>query len=261
MTIPPDQLRRWVAPFGDPGINDRSHLPRAFRSVPRPSSPLSAKASTRCPSFARDPQAPDQRRSQNTAAHSGQPQTRPHRNPPTENNPRTAGPETRAHAASHEDASLGPPTPGPGPLGAGTAGPAARPSQPDRPAPRPRRSASVTFTNPLHPSINAAPGTPSTRGARAGQTRHKPASSPNVAAIRPRIQPRSRSARADPGCRRVPESGGERDRTDDLLLAKQALSQLSYTPRFTQTGDPCRWWAREDLNLRPHAYQARALTS
>jgi len=21
------------------------------------------------------------------------------------------------------------------------------------------------------------------------------------------------------------------------------------------------WWAREDLNLRPHAYQARALTS
>ena len=42
----------WVAPFGDPGINDRSHLPRAFRSVPRPSSPLSAKASTRCPSHA-----------------------------------------------------------------------------------------------------------------------------------------------------------------------------------------------------------------
>src|SRR5437660_8795966 len=42
-------LGGWVAPFGDPGITDRSHLPRAFRSVPRPSSPLSAKASTRCP--------------------------------------------------------------------------------------------------------------------------------------------------------------------------------------------------------------------
>ena len=27
--------------------------------------------------------------------------------------------------------------------------------------------------------------------------------------------------------------GGERDRTDDLLLAKQALSQLSYTPDNT----------------------------
>ena len=26
--------------------------------------------------------------------------------------------------------------------------------------------------------------------------------------------------------------GGDRDRTDDLLLAKQALSQLSYGPTF-----------------------------
>jgi hypothetical protein len=40
-----------VSPFGDPGINDCSHLPRAYRSVLRPSSPLSAKASTRCPSL------------------------------------------------------------------------------------------------------------------------------------------------------------------------------------------------------------------
>ena len=60
----------WVAPFGDPGITDRSHLPRAFRSVPRPSSPLSAKASTRCPYLALDhrrfvaaePQAPPGKR-------------------------------------------------------------------------------------------------------------------------------------------------------------------------------------------------------
>ena len=27
--------------------------------------------------------------------------------------------------------------------------------------------------------------------------------------------------------------GGERDRTDDLLVANQALSQLSYTPDLT----------------------------
>src|SRR5215469_545901 len=40
-----------------------------------------------------------------------------------------------------------------------------------------------------------------------------------------------------PSCCRYPHhpschqnGGGERDRTDDLLLAKQALSQLSYTP-------------------------------
>jgi hypothetical protein len=31
--------------------------------------------------------------------------------------------------------------------------------------------------------------------------------------------------------RSAERGGGERDRTDDLLLAKQALSQLSYTPR------------------------------
>ena len=30
--------------------------------------------------------------------------------------------------------------------------------------------------------------------------------------------------------------GGERDRTDDLLLAKQALSQLSYTPGRSDGG-------------------------
>ena len=32
--------------------------------------------------------------------------------------------------------------------------------------------------------------------------------------------------------------GGERDRTDDLLLAKQALSQLSYTPDSRNTLPP-----------------------
>ena len=35
--------------------------------------------------------------------------------------------------------------------------------------------------------------------------------------------------------------GGERDRTDDLLRARQALSQLSYTPiSFPKRGGP-RW--------------------
>ena len=48
--------------------------------------------------------------------------------------------------------------------------------------------------------------------------------------------------------------GADRDRTDDLMLAKHALSQLSYGPVQG-------WWAWEDLNFRPHAYQARALTS
>ena len=46
-----------VAPFGNPRIKACSRLPRAFRSVPRPSSPLGAKASTRCPCFPRPPAA------------------------------------------------------------------------------------------------------------------------------------------------------------------------------------------------------------
>ena len=87
--------------------------------------------------------------------------------------------------------------------------------------------------------------------------------------------------------------GANRDRTDDLKLAKLALSQLSYGPvvwvenvigwfaglpsrssrqpaRFRPAGFSVAafsrfasegWWAWEDLNFRPHAYQARALTS
>jgi hypothetical protein len=50
------------------------------------------------------------------------------------------------------------------------------------------------------------------------------------------------------------DGGGERDRTDDLLLAKQALSQLSYTP------DENRWWVWLDSNQRPPPYQDGALT-
>jgi hypothetical protein len=37
----------WVPPFGHPRITDCLHLPEAFRSWPRPSSPTCAKASTR----------------------------------------------------------------------------------------------------------------------------------------------------------------------------------------------------------------------
>ena len=39
------------------------------------------------------------------------------------------------------------------------------------------------------------------------------------------------------GCQELEVGGANRDRTDDLLLAKQALSQLSYgpAPRRSQT--------------------------
>ena len=42
-------LTWWVARFGDPRIKEYWPLPVAYRSLSRPSSPLSAKASTKCP--------------------------------------------------------------------------------------------------------------------------------------------------------------------------------------------------------------------
>ena len=43
-----------VSPFGHPRIKGCSRLPAAYRRVPRPSSPLGAKASTKCPYLALD---------------------------------------------------------------------------------------------------------------------------------------------------------------------------------------------------------------
>jgi|LUMM01.1.fsa_nt_gb hypothetical protein len=44
--------------------------------------------------------------------------------------------------------------------------------------------------------------------------------------------------------------GGDRDRTDDLLLAKQALSQLSYTPLLFRASSYGPSWIRtSDLTL------------
>ena len=79
--------------------------------------------------------------------------------------------------------------------------------------------------------------------------------------------------------------GAKRDRTADLLRARQALSQLSYSPIFwydrvilclsrrrsVQHTHACRrfdnddkrkiWWVWADLNSRPHPYQGCALTN
>ena len=112
-----------VAPFGDPGITDRSHLPRAFRSVPRPSSPLSAKASTRCPSLRLIPAFPIaaaascRRETPSTPPRTGakpcSPQTCPRESGEWGAGPRETCPcESRERgpmhmAASHEDTSSG----------------------------------------------------------------------------------------------------------------------------------------------------------
>ena len=48
------QISLWVSPFGYMRIYARSQLPASFRSVLRPSSPLSAKAFTKCPYLSLD---------------------------------------------------------------------------------------------------------------------------------------------------------------------------------------------------------------
>ena len=56
--------------------------------------------------------------------------------------------------------------------------------------------------------------------------------------------------------------GAERDRTVDPLLAKQVLSQLSYSPTALNYWDALDlWWAWEDSNFRPHPYQGCALAN
>ena len=55
-------------------------------------------------------------------------------------------------------------------------------------------------------------------------------------------------------------SGDKGIRTLDPLLARQVLSQLSYTPIFKFSEINRFWWAEVDSNHRPHAYQACALT-
>ena len=44
-----DNQDEWVSPFGNLRVKGCSHLTAAYRSVPRPSSPVCAKASTNCP--------------------------------------------------------------------------------------------------------------------------------------------------------------------------------------------------------------------
>ena len=86
-----DTPKGWVAPFGYPRIKACSRLPMAFRSVPRPSSPPGAKASTECPSYA-PYQTP--KRQASSARYLSQPCTETIANPQTPDNRRRT-PETQ----------------------------------------------------------------------------------------------------------------------------------------------------------------------
>ena len=67
------------------------------------------------------------------------------------------------------------------------------------------------------------------------------------------VPARERSTHHTGSAESLGAGGANRDRTDDLLLAKQALSQLSYGPK--------NWWVWVELNHRPHPYQGCALTN
>ena len=226
-----------VSPFGDPRINGRSPLPAAYRSVLRPSSPLSAKASTKCPSTL-DPTANPTRRDK-PPDHSG-------RFAPTRH--AAIGLLSTSSHSFTTAGQVGTQDPGATPCGATTSDLA--------PTERPPAAA-----QPIH-NVQQPDGDPPDIPARHNR-RQNPFLPPRIPI---------------PSAHTPANGGAERDRTDDLLLAKQALSQLSYSPvqrsdaRWQMSGEhsrptsaiwhlPSDWWAREDLNLRPHADQARALTN
>jgi hypothetical protein len=247
-----DTPKGWVAPFGHPRINACSRLPVAFRSVPRPSSPPGAKASTECPSLARD-MPPDIDPGVSTM----------HRNHPQRSSTKKRSPTARqslliadhscsAHNSRHLNVCL---LAGGRPVKDNASGQTCEQVRPE------------THQNLIHPDKD-----------RRLDLRHQRHRNSILRILRSRtVQCQSFSLLRDtlspfrrPSRHHNPRSrtggGGDRTRTDDPLLAKQVLSQLSYTPQsriwqIQSLANEEHWWAREDLNLRPHAYQACALTS
>jgi hypothetical protein len=196
-----------VSPFGHPRINDRSHLPAAFRSVPRPSSPLGAKASTERPSHTYPPpparriQPHHQGTTRTTTCPIGQQQHREHSQPTGKSAPQAT---TRYHQLF------------------------------------------FTMRNnnrkPQHPSQGIKGGFP-----EAPRTQpHRPCRGSLALTWR-----RSDSNRRPPACKAgaLPTE-----------LRPQRNTRWTHRPIPPPLAGQ-RVWAREDLNLRPHAYQACALTN
>jgi hypothetical protein len=212
----------------------------AFRSVPRPSSPPGAKASTECPSYARK--------------HPDRPPGHPddQSNPMHRNHPRPTRPRTLPHGSC--SAHIAPePTAIAGPRSPMLTHDARKSGQTcDRARPETHQNLIHHFQRTRHPRRPTDPPLPADPSSSLSRDTN-PTTPPAFAS-----------------------GGDDRVRTDDPLLAKQVLSQLSYAPR-TSFQSPVvssqmalapddrklttDWWAREDLNLRPHAYQACALTS
>ena len=245
--------------------------------MPRPSSPPGAKASTRCPSLA-------QSRSPTTHRNNQRPHT------VAESQTRTRKTTSSNSAHTHKT----PLNPAPSARAAPPINDRKQPGQTNaraptiRTTPRPPNQNRNAQLRQETPESSCAP-----RSAPEPDSQHKrpnayPAHRHHAPPIQrsrsasctepltPRHQTPAATSRLRPLWRRPLEtpSGDDRVRTDDPLLAKQVLSQLSYAPSGNPTAKPnqgpgprshtnkaAQEWAREDLNLRPHAYQACALTS
>ena len=213
-----DTPKGWVAPFGHPRINACSRLPVAFRSVPRPSSPPGAKASTECPSLARDPC----------------PGPSPGTSPPCTETILSCpwaivtGLDpviTRGRASAIAESlllstqQLTPLNPTP-PLNAEAFGQTTRWERPE------------THQNLIHPDKDPSPdGNPRHRASNRRHLRHQRFQSRKpmpIVVASPRYTSQTNAGRLTISI--TARGGGDRTRTDDPLLAKQVLSQLSYTP-------------------------------
>ena len=208
-----DTPKGWVAPFGHLGINACSRLPQDFRSVPRPSSPPGAKASTRCPSHTQNPP-----RSRAASLHRTHPQgsvlSRQFavRRPQPGDRPCQMD---QSHTLPHPSKHAKP---------ASRRSPDVRPSRPPEPTSEPSRAPQRTQQNLIH---NHQRTRQPIRNQSSDNSRWNHRPSPNHCLAHPQTTPPPlTTGPSDDG--RLPGDG--RVRTDDPLLAKQVLSQLSYAP-------------------------------
>ncbi len=203
-----------VSPFGHSRINACSQLPGTFRRVPRPSSPLSAKASTKCPSRACSAlisltQEQNPLCNGSAVARNQRSGIRSHRCPISKTNP--------PHDDRHRDC-----------RGTQTTQGSAKP--PGR-----------------NPATRSGPDQRTGIGRQGSDT--------------PRFQfPHSQPLAAERSCPAAYVKNPLHN-VNQPNAGQQTPAPNNKTNKPRRTLIPVLWWAWEDLNFRPHAYQACALAN